>query len=42
MTDKRQTLIVNMPSPEKINAPDRPVRDIEADFIKEYEKKQED
>lgn len=42
MTDKRQTLIVNMPSPEIIKAPDRPVKDVETEFIEEYEKNQED
>ena len=42
MTDKRQTLILEVPSKEVLNKPDKPSEIIEAEFIAEYEKEQED
>ena len=41
MTDKRQTLILQMPAKEDVSKPDKPVEEVEAEFIAEYEKEQE-
>ena len=41
LQDKRQTLIVQMDM-SKLDQPDRPVEEIEAEFIAGYEKEQED